>query len=133
MALARISITVPKALVAAADRRARELQRSRSWVLAEALRAYVGGETRGRPAEQPQAARVAEVAAHPYAAREVAAARHRRLVSELALPPGERLRQAEELAGLARHVQRRGRRLQVLGFDSYEDYYEWKKARRIGA
>ena len=36
MALARISVTVPGSLVAAADRRARDLDRSRSWVVAAA-------------------------------------------------------------------------------------------------
>jgi hypothetical protein len=133
MALARISITVAKALVAAADRRARALGRSRSWVIAQALRESLAVATASPPAERPPLGRVAEAGAPPYAAREVAEARHRRLVSELALPPRERLRQAEELASLAEAARPSGRRLQVLGFDSYEDYYEWKKTRRIGA
>jgi metal-responsive CopG/Arc/MetJ family transcriptional regulator len=36
----RISATIPEALVAAADERAKRLDRSRSWVISEALRRY---------------------------------------------------------------------------------------------
>jgi hypothetical protein len=50
----------------------------------------------------------------------------------LALSPSERLRRAEELGSLARQAQGRGRRQQAIGFESYEDFYEWKKRRLIG-
>ncbi len=128
MALTRISITLPRDLVAAADREARRLERSRSWVVVEALRRYVGGSAARRAT-----VRVSEPAPPPYAAPEVAQARRRHLAAELALAPAERLRRAEELGRLAREAQRRGRRYQVVGFDSYEDYYEWHKARLVGA
>ncbi len=56
------------------------------------------------------------------------------LAADLKRSPAERLRRAEELARLARQVRpRRGRRQQVIGFDSYEDFYEWKRARLAGA
>ena len=125
----RTSITLPPELVDAADRRARELDRSRSWVIAEALRRYVAEPGSGVVAHP---GRVNEPSAHPYAASEVAEARRRHLAAELALPPAERLRRAEELGNLARQAQKRGRRHQVIGFDSYEDYYEWKKGQLIG-
>ena len=52
MALKRISITLPKDVLDAADKRARALDRSRSWVIVEAIRAYVaapaGFRVRGR-------------------------------------------------------------------------------------
>jgi hypothetical protein len=68
-----------------------------------------------------------------YAAQEVADARRRHLAADLKRSPAQRLRRAEELARLARGVRsRRARRQQVIGFDSYEDFYEWKKARRAG-
>lgn len=135
MSLARISITIPRPLVTAADRRARELDRSRSWVLAEALRRYLGLGPQARGEAEPGRvpARVSEPVAPAYAAREVAEARRRHLAAELALPPVERLRRAEQLGQLARQAQRRGRRHQVIGFDSYEDYYEWRKGRLVGA
>ena len=118
--LTRITITLPAELVAAADTRATQLDRSRSWVVAEALRSRLAAAA----VREPSVA---------YAAREVAAARRQHLGSDLRLSPAERLRRAEELGRLGRSAQRRGRRSQVIGFDSYEDYYEWKKARLVGA
>ncbi len=44
MALARITVTIPAAVLKEADRRARALDRSRSWVVAEALRRFVAAE-----------------------------------------------------------------------------------------
>jgi len=140
MPLTRISITVPEDLVAAADRRARELDRSRSWVLAEALRAWLRAAGLAPAVREPGPVYAAPRRGEPPTsetrvdvAAEVAAARQRHLAAELALPPGERLRRAEELTRLARAAQPRGRRHQVIAFDSYEDFYEWKKARLVGA
>lgn len=129
---ARISVTLPPELVEAADARARALDRSRSWLVAEALRRYLAGEPGEETLARGGALRVAEPTARAYAARAVEEARGRHLRTEAALPPEERLRRAEELGRLARRAQRRGSRSQVIGFDSYEDFYEWKKARRIG-
>jgi len=125
MSFKRISITLPKDVLEAADRRARALDRSRSWVIVEAIRSHV--------AEAP--ARVREPEAPVYAVREVAEARRRHLVADLALSPAERLRSAEELTRLARSQRRRGNRgrYQIIAFDSYEDFYEWKRASRAGA
>ena len=131
MALARISVTVPRSLVAAADRRARELERSRSWVVAEALRRHLQSDHADQSAG-PRPRAVREAAPHPYAGAEVAEARRRHLAAELALSPAERLHRAEELGRLALQSQGRGRRQQIIGFDSYEDYYQWKRARLIG-
>ena len=52
MPFARIAITLPKDLLAATDRRAKELDRSRSRVIAEALRAYVARPTAVREAKK---------------------------------------------------------------------------------
>jgi len=127
MALARISITLPRDVLAAADRRARALDRSRSWLIVEALRAYLA-----TPARSPTAG-VRESDAPVYAVQEVADARRRHLAADLKRSPAERLQRAEQLARLAREVRpRRASRQQVVGFDSYEDFYEWKRARRAG-
>jgi hypothetical protein len=124
MPFKRISVTIPASVLAAADRRARELGRSRSWVVAQAIRQYT----------RAQAGVVREPEPVAYAVAEVAEARRRRLVRDLELPADERLRQAEELAQLGREQRARAaRRHQVIGFDSYEDFYEWKKARHAGA
>jgi hypothetical protein len=134
MTFARISVTVPEDLLAAADRRARELDRPRSWVVAEAVRAYLAPEDGAATGSASRGRRqVSEPAPVPYAVEEVASARRRHLEAELRLTPVERLRRAEELGRLARERQHVGHRHQIIGFDSYEDYYEWKKARRVGA
>lgn len=120
-ALARVTITVPRNLLHSADARARQLDRSRSWVVAEALRGYL----RAPAVRDPALA---------YGAAEVAEAKRRHLAADLRLPPAERLRRAEELGRLARSARRhKGNRHQVIAFDTYEDFYEWQKARRVGA
>ena len=125
----RITITIPQELVEAADDKARRLDRSRSWVLVEALRRFLEGPARPshvrEPAAPPYAATPVDVAA------EVAASRLRRLRSEIALPPLERLQRAEELARLGQISNLPRASAQVVGFDTYEDYYEWKKSRLI--
>jgi len=127
MAFTRVSITLPRDVLAAADRRARTLDRSRSWLIVEALRAYLA-----TPAGSPSA-RVREPDGPVYAVREVADARRQHLAADLKRSPAERLQRAEQLARLARQVRPRGgRRQQVIGFDSYEDFYEWKKAHLAG-
>jgi hypothetical protein len=125
---ARISITLPSDLVKAADRRASELDRSRSWLIAQALSGYLENPADGAP---PRSVSEPSPAA-TYAAREVEAARTARLARELRLTPEERLRLAEDIARPARLLRRRGRRHQIIGFDTYEDFYEWKKAHRAG-
>ncbi|MEE8191726.1 MAG: ribbon-helix-helix domain-containing protein [Gemmatimonadales bacterium] len=119
----RITITLPPDLIVAADRRAQELDRSRSWVVAEALRAQLVQHEGATPSSP----------AATQAAAELAQARRSRLRAEVALPPEERLRRAEELGRLARQAQPRGPRKVIIIFDSYEDFYEWRKSRLIGA
>jgi hypothetical protein len=127
MPFSRISITLPREVLAAADRQARALDRSRSWLIVEAMRAFLAAPA-GRAPD-----RVRESEAAVYGVQEVADARRRHLAADLKRSPAERLRRAEELARLARQVRpRHGKRQQLIGFDSYEDFYEWKKAHRAG-
>jgi hypothetical protein len=119
MAFARIAITLPQELLAATDARAKESDRSRSRVIVEALRAYLTG---------PQIVREPVPAYGPDA---VGVARRDHLERDLARSPAERLRAAEEAARVAQSKRpRRGPVQQIIGFDSYEDFYEWKKANR---
>ena len=127
-ALSRISITIPADLLEAADRLAVQFKRSRSWLMGEAVR---------RLAEQsqgPAASGVREPALSPYAAfqGEIEGVRRRRLEQDLTLTPEERLRRSEELVGLARLVRPARHRAQVIGFDSYDDYFRWKTRHRAG-
>jgi len=122
MPYARIAITLPKDLVAAADRRARELDRSRSRVIAAALRAYL---------VSPPPAQVREAVRPAYGSDAIGSARRAQLERDLARSPAERLRNAEASARTARaHRAHRGRRHQIIGFDSYDDFYEWKQSHR---
>ena len=115
---ARISITLPRDVLEAADRQAKVLDRPRSWVIAEAIRSYRGGG--GAPSEH----------AAPAGASDVAAARRQHLWADLKLTPEERLRRAAALLRL-NAGSGTGRRAQIIGFNSYEDFAAWKRARRL--
>lgn len=124
MPLSRISATLPAALVRSADRLARKLGRSRSWVLAEALRRYVS--ERAEAGATPVA--VGEPITPPEElARAFEEASRSRLKSDLALSPEERVRVVEELARTAAIARPQPRCQQILAFDSWEDYLAWMK------
>jgi hypothetical protein len=122
MAFKRISITLPKDVLEAADRRAGALDRSRSWVIVEAIRAYVAA-----PASQ-----VRESALVPYAVTSpgLGPLRLAQLEADLRLTPERRVRAAEETARLGERGRWRGPRRspqRILSFDRYEDYVDWKR------
>lgn len=120
MPFARISITLPRDVLVAADRRARALDRSRSWLIVEAIRAYVSGS--------PSLPR--EAAPTPYAVAPpgLGALRLAQLESDLRLTPEQRIRAAEETVRLGERVRGTGGRPhRVLAFDRYEHYVDWKR------
>lgn len=126
MAYSRISITVPGDLVASADRVAARLDRSRSWVLAEALRRYleaVGTDDAGGAA----AAVVREVGPGTQAGLGLGDYRRRQLEADLALTPEQRVREAEETSRLSEVKGRGWRGDRLLTFDRYEDYLAWER------
>jgi hypothetical protein len=125
MPLTRISITIPEDVVEAADRAARELDRSRSWLVVEALRRYLAD--RARPAS-----RVAEpVAPYRVPAAGIGEQRRAQLEADLALTPEERVKEAERTARLSDVVSPQRRVDRVLAFDAYEDYLEWDRRERL--
>lgn len=102
---ARIAITLPQADLAAADRLAAAQDRSRSWIIAEALRRYaaeVAGTQPGEPLDEGRRAQLAR---------------------DAALTPSERVRIAEAVARQADGVE---------GPVVYATYAEFRKARRAG-
>jgi hypothetical protein len=121
--LTRISCTVPEDVVAAADRIAEAEQRSRSWVISEAVRRYAGG---AHPAPRP----VREASSPAYAAEAIAEGREGQLRRNLGLSPEERLAEAEELMAFAKGVHPRRRRAQIIGFETLEDFAAWKAEER---
>ncbi len=125
MPLTRISITIPEELVEAADRAARGLDRSRSWLVVEALRRYLAAQTKP-----------ARVVAEPVAPYQVPAAgigeqRRAQLEADLALTPEERVKEAERTARLSDVLSPKRPVDRVLTFDAYEDYLEWDRRERL--
>ena len=104
---ARIAITLPESVLAAADELARARDRSRSWIVAEAVRQYA-----------------ATAVAHG-----LGDSRHAQLVRDMALTPDERVRAAEETLRLTDRTHGPPRD-QILAFDRYEDFLDWKDSRR---
>ncbi len=125
MSLVRVTCTLPADILKAADRLAKRLDRSRSWVVAEALRRYVSQA--GEPA--PSARAVREVAAPPYVAPAPGLGEQRlaQLEADLRLTPEQRVREAEEIVEMAFRLHRPPRAGQVLAFATYEDYLAWKR------
>ena len=134
MSRTRISVTIPPQLVAAADRRARALQRSRSWVVTEAVRQYLeeGPALRQRRTEgsavreaAPQWGEGGGPGADP---RGLGAYRRAQLEADLALTPEQRVREAEETARVDDCSSPRvWRAHRLLMFDDYEDYLAWER------
>jgi hypothetical protein len=104
---ARISITLPLEVLVKADLLAKALDRSRSWVIAEAIRRYVseGGAVPGNP-PAPEGSRLAQ------------------LPADMALSPAARVVAGERMAAAAAG-QAHGGRDQLFSFRSYQGYLRW--------
>lgn len=122
----RISITLPPEVLAAADRLAKEHDRPRSWVFAEAIRRF------GGPAVAvPALAREAEPDRAAPVAPEQGDDRLDRLADDLALSPEERVRAAEQLAMVERPERESGQGSdQILFFNRFEEYLRWDQRSR---
>ena len=114
----RIAVTVPRDVLAAADRLAKALDRPRSWVVAEALRRYAAS------APSPSAL-------SPPAVGGLGPSRLAQLEADLRLTPEERVRAAEDTERATRR-RRRGGTQRVIAFERYEDYLEWKRVDALG-
>ena len=117
MSLRRITITIPGPLLAAADERSRALERSRSWVVVDALRRYLA-EDSGELDRTAHGDRRA-VGLGPY--------RLAQLESDLGLPIRERVRESELAARVTELRTTPIRSQRVLTFDRYEEYLEWER------
>lgn len=122
--LARVTITLPPPVLEAADKAAARLDRSRSWVVAEAIRRF--GEELSRGHEERW--RVREGHRSPGLGEQ----RLAQLKSDLALTPERRVRAGEESADLGELAHPRPRLKRVVLYDTFEDYLAWKKRDAIG-
>jgi len=123
---------MPSEVLAEADRMARELGRSRSWVVAEAVRRFAEPFPPDYAAGSKTPRRVREPTTVEYASAEVAAGRSRLIERNVRMSPADRLRQAQELVRLARTVHPRAVRDRIIAFHRLEDYLAWKKIDRAG-
>lgn len=123
MALARISVTIPQQLVDEADLLADRLDRSRSWVVADAVRRYL--ERREDDGETEPAVR--EVTRGPGYRLGPGEYRIVQLEADLRLTPEERVREAEATARQTELGQRERGPQRLLVFDTYEDYLAWER------
>lgn len=127
--IARISITLPEEVLREADRLAAELDRPRSWVLAEGVRRWTSIHAAGRA---PQVVRESPAAPYPAHRPGLGELRSIQLEADMALGVDERVRQAEEELH-ANPLGGRASGTSIRFFDRYEDYLEWKKFEGIRA
>lgn len=125
MPLHRITITIPESLVREVDRLARQLDRSRSWVVSDAVRRYVAAAVQAASGERS----VREPERRPYGVVSgLGPSRQTQLEADLTLTPEERVKAAEQTARVPDLVgPAPSRRDRILFFDSYEDYLDWKR------
>lgn len=128
-AFARIAITLPPEVLEAADRLASRLDRSRSWVVAEAVRRFDQDES---PARAPGLLREPRAGYQAMLSPGLGHLRQAQLEADVRLTPAERVRAAEETARLSQHL-RPALGQQLLCFDSPEEYLAWKRREAVGA
>lgn len=123
MTLARISITIPRRLVAEADLLARKLDRPRSWVVTQAVQQYLErGEDHG--ATGPA---VREVPRGPHYKLGPGEYRLAQLEADLRLTPEERVREAEGTARQSELSHRESGWQRLLVFERYDNYLAWER------
>ena len=123
MSLSRISITIPEELVTEADRKAVELDRSRSWVLVDALRKYLAPR---EPDTKPGFEHLVHEPATEYLVG-LGPSRTAQLEADLRLTPEERVLSAERTVLVDEARGRTPVQNRLVTFDRYEDYLEWQR------
>ncbi len=101
---ARIAITLPAADLDQADALALRLDRSRSWVIAEALRQFVARHAGTDPPLDPS--------------------RRAQLYHDRAMTPAQRVREAEV------RTQVDVPKARPMQFDTYEEFAAWRRTQR---
>ncbi len=126
---ARIAITLPEEDLAAADRLALTHDRSRSWIVAEAIRRYAAASSDAPPHRVAEGTR--DVAS-PVPAIEpgIGPSRVAQLKRDLLLTPEARVREAE-LTLQTTETRGKTRTHHLMAFDQYEDFLNWKRTRDV--
>ncbi len=124
-------MTIPADLVRQADQLARQWDRSRSWVIAEAIRRL---DQQQQPAPLPGMVAERGIAAPPRSTLpadggRLDPSRRRMLADDLRLSPEARVLAAERTA---REVPARSYGRLFVSFDRPEDYLQWKSLEAAG-
>lgn len=109
----RIAITLPQETLRAADELAALQDRSRSWIVAEAVRQYAASQRRAAEGSD--------------AATRLGPSRLAQLQRDLALSPEARVLEGEELAAI---VSERAAE-PLRRFATYDDYIAWRRERDV--
>lgn len=109
---ARIAITLPPETLRAADELAARQDRSRSWIVAEAIRQYAAAQHASAAAEG--------------APTNLGRARLEQLRRDLDLSPEARVRESEEVVAVGGP---QAERVSPRTFPSYADFLAWRRAR----
>ncbi len=117
---ARIAITLPVQDLAAADRLAAAHDRSRSWIIAEAIRGFAASTSATTSAAQHTNA------APPRSTAGIGPSRLAQLERDLSLTPEARVREAEETLRLT-EGRAAPRPHRIVAFDRYQDFLDWKR------
>ncbi|MEO7966020.1 MAG: ribbon-helix-helix protein, CopG family [Gemmatimonadaceae bacterium] len=107
----RIAITLPPETLRAADELAAQLDRSRSWIIAEAIRQF--------------AASYAALSTNDGLKR-LGDSRHAQLRRDVALAPESRVLESEELAAVGNTL---GEPTVPLRFSTYDAFLAWRRQR----
>lgn len=113
---ARIAVTLPPETLRAADELAAQLDRSRSWIVAEAIRQFAAAQQRA-------------VAPATDAARRVGPLRMEQLRRDAALSPESRVLESEESDALVAFGGASAQPVSPRVFPSYDDFVAWRRGR----
>lgn len=117
---ARVAITLPPETLRAADELAARHDRSRSWIIAEAIRQFAAANRAGA------------AAAPPDAARRLGPSRMEQLRRDAALSPERRVLESEESNALLAVGGARAEPVSPRVFPSYDAFVAWRRERGDG-
>lgn len=132
----RIAITLPERDLHAADRLAGELDRSRSWVIAEAVRRFAADHEASFGQPSATSRRVAEPSAAYNQAEIVATGlgpyRTAQLQKDFEMTTDARVLAAQETLEVTKLLHKRPGSERVIAFDRYDEFLDWKRRRDAG-
>ncbi|MCC6929057.1 MAG: CopG family transcriptional regulator [Gemmatimonadaceae bacterium] len=109
----RIAITLPPETLRAADQLAKRHDRSRSWIVAEAIRRY--------------AASLGDSSEVDDAAARLGPSRHEQLRRDVRVSPDVRVRESEEIVSVGGEL---AEQVSPRSFASYDAFRRWRRRRQ---